>query len=265
MKIKLLFYLCLISLNSVLAQPGTLILEGNYMGKNIYIQNPYNESGDGFCTKEVRVNGIKMLQSTNSTAYEIRLDSLNFKLYDSVRVVITHENNCTPKVLNYDHGPTNPTFVIDTIYVDSTGLLKWKTKNENGMLMYTIEEFRWNKWIPAGEMGGKGLISGNEYEFQSTPHSGINKLRVKQVDRNGIPRYSHVVTFTSIVPEVKLKSKRVKDKIEFSDFTRFELYDAHGNMVKRGNLKEIDCKNLKKGAYFLNFDSTETEIIISRK
>ncbi len=39
------------------SQAGTLILEGNYQGKNIYVQNPNAASGVGFCVIEVLVNG----------------------------------------------------------------------------------------------------------------------------------------------------------------------------------------------------------------
>ena len=39
------------------SQVGTLILEGNYQGKNVYVQNPNAASGVGFCVSEVLVNG----------------------------------------------------------------------------------------------------------------------------------------------------------------------------------------------------------------
>lgn len=265
MKIRLTIIFFLVTASVSLAQPNTLVLEGNYLGKNIYIQNPFNESGDGFCTVEVRVNGIKMLQSTNSSAYVIPLDSFNFKLYDSVRIVITHENNCTPKVLNTEHGPTNPTFVIDTISVDSTGLLKWSTKEENGKLMYSIEQFIWNKWMVVGEMGGTGLVKGNHYEFKLSPHSGENKIRVKQVDRNGNARVSTQVSFISKIPEVRILSYRVNEKIEFSANTRYEIYDEYGNMVDRGYKKEVNCSKLKNGAYYVNFDNSEKQIFVNHK
>ena len=37
-------------------QAGVIVIEGNYQGKNLYIQNPYAGSNVGFCTFEVTVN-----------------------------------------------------------------------------------------------------------------------------------------------------------------------------------------------------------------
>ena len=31
-------------------QAGVIVIEGNYQGKNLYIQNPYAGSNVGFCT-----------------------------------------------------------------------------------------------------------------------------------------------------------------------------------------------------------------------
>ena len=39
------------------AQGGVIILEGNYQGKNLYVQNPFGSGGVGFCVTEVLVNG----------------------------------------------------------------------------------------------------------------------------------------------------------------------------------------------------------------
>ena len=35
---------------------STVILEGNYQGKNLFVQNPFAGSGVGFCTFEVTIN-----------------------------------------------------------------------------------------------------------------------------------------------------------------------------------------------------------------
>ena len=37
--------------------PDTLIIEGKYQNKNVYIQNGFGTNGVGFCAKEVKVNG----------------------------------------------------------------------------------------------------------------------------------------------------------------------------------------------------------------
>jgi len=247
------------------SQTNVLVLDGNYTGKNIYIQNPFNESGDGFCTVEVKVNGIKMLQSTNSSAYVIPLDSFNFKLNDSIRIEIFHQNNCSPRVLQPELINPLPTFVVTAIDVDSTDILSWTTKNETGKLLYTIEQFIWNKWIVVGEMGGLGNSFENKYEFKLTPHSGTNKIRVKQSGAGGKTEVSKAVVFESKLPVVKIKSYSVKDKLEFTSLTRYEVYDEPGNMVKKGYGREVNCENLKNGTYYVNFDNSDGQIIVYRK
>ena len=56
---KFILYLlfCFTGVNFVSAQGGVIILEGNYQGKNLYIQNPFGSGGVGFCVTEVKVNG----------------------------------------------------------------------------------------------------------------------------------------------------------------------------------------------------------------
>ena len=59
------------------SQGGVIILEGNYQGKNLYIQNPFGSGGVGFCVTEVLVNGNITTDEINSSAFEI--DSVSGK------------------------------------------------------------------------------------------------------------------------------------------------------------------------------------------
>jgi hypothetical protein len=38
---------------ALISSAGNIILEGNYQGKNLYIQNPFAGSGGGFCVQKV--------------------------------------------------------------------------------------------------------------------------------------------------------------------------------------------------------------------
>src|SRR4051794_27483427 len=63
-----------------------------YMGKNLYVLNPYAPSNLSspkdtvFCTDEVYLNGVKVMEAIRSSAYEINLSG--FKLNDTVFAVI---------------------------------------------------------------------------------------------------------------------------------------------------------------------------------
>ena len=53
---------------------------------------------------------------------------------------------------------------------------------------------------------------------------------------------------------------KVKDQINFTASgkpieTKYEIYDAYGNIVKKGIGSSVPCSNLLKGAYYINFDN----------
>jgi hypothetical protein len=82
------------------AYGSNIILNGIYTGKNLYVQNPFSDLG-GFCiTSKPVVNGSVSTALIHSSAFEIRLSDYNLKNGDSVHIVITHDDNCLPKVLN---------------------------------------------------------------------------------------------------------------------------------------------------------------------
>ncbi len=236
---------------------GVIVLEGNYQGKNLYVQNPFRSSGVGFCAYEVTVNGQVTTDEVNSSAFEIDFKNLGLKVGDKVTVKIEHQDDCTPKVLNPEVLKPKSTFNVVSINVDpKTSTLKWTVKDESGKLPFIIEQFRWNKWIKVGEVDGTGTPEEHSYEFKVIPNSGKNSFRVKQIDYTGQPRLSNKVDFTSDIPAVTWSPEKVKDKIFFSDATMYEIYDEYGNIVKRGYGKDVDASDLKKGVYYLNWDNS---------
>lgn len=248
--------LCILTL-SVFAFAQKIELEGTYQGKNIYVQNPASGT-DSYCTEKVLVNG-KEVPFKHSSAYEIRLDTLELKIDDPVKVEIYHKHDCKPKVITQNYTPKG-NFDLVSISVDSNHVLHWISKNELNKLTYTIEQFRWNKWIKVGEVDGIGGMQENAYSFQTQPHSGKNKFRVKQV-ASGKPRISQAVDFE--VPDlgVKIVSHSVNGNLlQFNKETMFELYDQDGNIVRKGTGKSIDMKGLKRGHYYINYDNEMGEI-----
>lgn len=261
MKKLLLIPAFLITATGLQAQ-SKLTVEGNYQGKNLYVQNPYASGGVGFCTIKVTVNGNTTSDAIESSAYEIDLSIHKLKVGDVVSVVIEHKLDCAPKVLNPEVLKPRSTYEIVNMSVTPAGKLTWKTKNENGKLPFVIEQYVWNKWITVGEVDGKGTPSENSYEFQLTPHSGENKVRLKQVDYTGKPNPSQAKTFTDpSIQAVDFNPKTVKEKITFTSKTRYEIYDSYGNIVKKGYAADVDCTNLKKGAFYINFDNKDSQFV----
>lgn len=263
MRMKKYLFLTLFFIVVVLvSSAGNIILEGNYQGKNIYVQNPFAGSGVGFCVQKVEVNGQVTTDEINSSAFEIDFNNYQFKIGDKISVKITHKDDCKPKVLNPEVLKPKSTYEVISMKLDADGTLKWNTKNETGKLPFVIEQYRWNKWVKVGEIEGKGIGDNNEYIFKiTTLHSGENQIRVKQVDYTSQPRYSKPVKFVATIPEVTFAPQRVTKDITFSSETLYEIYDQYGNIVKKGFGKAVDCSNLAKGVYYLNYDNKTQEFI----
>lgn len=75
---------------------GKITLEGNYQGKNLYIQNPIVDTG--YCTCNITINGVDYEKDFNSGAFELDLSS--YKVGDTLKIIFTHHPDCRPKVLN---------------------------------------------------------------------------------------------------------------------------------------------------------------------
>lgn len=241
-------------------------IEGSYQGKNIYVQNPMSPDGFGFCATKVLVNSQIMPGTIARSAFEIDFSQFGLKVGDHVFVVIKCGDECTPKILNPEVLLPQSTFEVTSMTVSKDGTVKWTTTGEHGELPYEVEQYRWTRWVNVGEVQGTGKEGPNTYEFKIVPNSGENKVRVVQKDYTGKKRKSPEKTFVSDVPVVQMYPKKVKKFINFTADnepvkTRYEIYDAYGNIVKKGYGDKVDCSNLHKGAYYINFDNTNEKFI----
>ncbi|MBK9514872.1 MAG: hypothetical protein IPO05_14885 [Flavobacteriales bacterium] len=244
---------------------GTIVLEGHFQGKNLFIQNPFSEAGVGFCVFEITVNDQIATDEINSSAFEVDMNNFGLKVGDAVVVKIKHKDGCTPVVLNPEVLKPRSTFDIVKQSIASDGTFTWSTTNETGELPYVVEQKRWNKWVKVGEVMGAGKPGEHTYSFKVTPHHGENTFRVKQVDLTKKARYSEAVRYTdSSVAMVTWSPVKPKDVITFSANTLYEIYDQYGNIVKRGYGNSIDVTTLKKDMYYLNYDNKTGETFIKR-
>jgi hypothetical protein len=255
---NILFLILAVLFAPAFAKAGTIVLEGKYQDKNLYVQNGYSGNGVGFCTYEVTINGRTSTDEVNSSAFEIDFTAFEIKPGTPVVVEIRHKDDCSPKVLNPEALKPRATFEVTSINIDKNGLLTWNTKNEMGSLPFVIEQFRWNKWIPVGEVQGTGRMDANSYTFQTTAHSGENKFRVKQVGYGGVAKTSVNVLYLSTAGQPTYTMSR-GDNIQFSFDTMYEVFDAYGNIIKRGFGSQLDIKNLSKGNYYLCYDNVMTD------
>lgn len=237
---------------------NVLVLEGAYQNKNVFVANAMSEDGVGFCAYEVRVNGDVTSDEINSSAFEIDLKQFDLKSGEKVTIQIVHKPGCQPKVLNPGDLQPVPQFEIVSIKLDAEGMLNWEATNEGPELPYIIEQYKWNKWVKAGEVNSNGTEGKHGYKFKLTLTSGSNKVRLIQRNANGQLKMSNSVTTESTEAGVEMNYKN--NVISFSRPTAFEVYDAYGQIVKRGYDANVDMSSMDKGDYYINYDNTNQKI-----
>jgi hypothetical protein len=261
---KLVLLILILCVN--LVAMAALSVDGTYQGKNLYVQNPMDDEGFGYCATKVTVNGDIMPGGTSVGAFEIDFSLFNIEIGEPVFIVIEHNDGCKPKVLNPEVLLPRSTYSIVTMDITVGGKLTFKTKGEQGKLPFFVEQYRWNKWVVVGEVLGKGNGQENSYEFSLTPHSGENTVRIVQIDHSGTKRPSEEVKFVSSSSVVTKTPAKVKNEIKFiadgnAIETRYEIYDAYGNIVKKGVGSSVNCSNLLRGVYYINFDNVNEKFI----
>ena len=53
----------------------------------------------------------------------------------------------------------------------------------------------------------------------------------------------------------------MKNTLDFSSETLYEIYDTYGNLVKKGFGQSISVENLNKGLFYVNYDSKTGEVV----
>ena len=248
------------------SQEKLLSLDGTFQDKNLVVYNPPQADGFGFCITKVLVNGEILPAAIQSAHFEINFQLFQLKKGENVFVVLEHAVGCEPRFMNPEILLPKSTFRCTSISADKTGTINWTTADEAGSLDFIIEQYRWNRWVEAGQVKGKGTKQSNTYHFQITPHSGKNQIRVSQIDNSGQKRSSQSVFFNSGLSPLKMSPAKVRDNLYFKvggkeAKTKFEVYDAYGNLLKVGFSTMVDCRNLVSGVYFINFDNQTEKFI----
>lgn len=261
MLIRRFVLMLLTSLAVLSAHAGSIVLEGRYQLRNLFVINPTAPNGVGFCVYEVLVNGMVSSDEVNSQAFEIDLSIYGLKPGDPVTIVIKHRDGCLPKVLNPGALEPAPTFECSKIECNNQGQLVWETVGEMGKLMFVVQQFKWNKWVNVGEVMGVGTSGKNVYRFQVSLTSGNNKFRVAQKSYEGEWRKSQAVEVASTVTPVTFRYDRKSKNIFFTSDTFYELYNPYGQIVKRGYGNSLDLTTLQKSDYYISYDNRTDKFI----
>jgi len=256
-----LFSALILLLASGSAYAGNLVIEGRYQQRNIFVVNPVSDDGVGYCVYEVTVNGQTTSDEVNSQAFEIDLSIYTFKAGDPVIVLIKHKDGCAPKILNPGALEPAPTFECQKIECSSQGALVWETTGEMGKLPFIVQQFKWNKWVNVGEVMGTGSSGKNTYKWQVPLTSGSNKFRITQKSYEGDVRKSGTTEVMSTSVPVTFRYDKKTKIIYFSMENAYELYNAYGQIVKRGMGASLDLSTLSRGEYYLSYDNKTEKFI----
>ncbi|MDA9817131.1 hypothetical protein N9C19_00005, partial [bacterium] len=172
-------------------------------------------------------------------------------------------------VLSYESNGIFPSASTDysmTLFVTVMGCVEdiefdSNTNSGNPVCIYTAN---------TGQVRGKGKKSINKYSFKVPLHSGLNKFRVTQKDNSGEKRISKEVIQESSITSFTMSPSSVRDDIFFysngeKQKTRYEVWDAFGNLLKIGYSDKVDCRNIVNGIYYMNYDNKTEKFLKAGK
>jgi hypothetical protein len=74
----------------------SIVIEGYYNLKNIFVKNSFGVGGIGFCVIRTKVNDEVTTDEINANMFQINLSLCKLKLGDKVKVVIKYKRKCAP-------------------------------------------------------------------------------------------------------------------------------------------------------------------------
>ncbi|MRT92403.1 hypothetical protein [Ancylomarina sp. 16SWW S1-10-2] len=246
---------------STVVSSQELNIKGVFTGANVYIVNPFVHSKDLFTIDSISINNKKYTEILESSAFEIDLSHMGFKLGEDLHFCICYKDSIKPSILNIEALKPLSSFKIKEAYIDKDQCLNWTCSNEVGSLPFDVQQYRWNKWVKVGELRGVGTSGINSYRIKVPVHSGENIFRIHQVDYTKKDKYSDSIQYKSTLQVVQLVNKRVKEQLNFSTPTQFEIFDLFGNLIYNGYGGEVRLDDLIPGKYYVNFDNTMGEFI----
>ena len=259
---KLFIITFIVFINLPFLKAQEIILKGTYQGKNLYVLNPAVDlSKSIYCVDAVYVNDILTEDEINSNSFEIDFPNLKIAEGQPIIVRILYKADCKPEIVNPNILESSTIFTFTPPKIEKkTSRLIWSINGNIDINPFIIEQFRWGKWITAGEVQTKDSVSFNNYFFEPKFNTKQNIFRIRHIDKSGNERISKECKYFVKDEELYLLSNRVSDWLYFSSETLYELYDDKGNFILDGYGKEVNVSDIEKGKYWVNYDN-RTEVI----
>ncbi|MBA2611218.1 MAG: hypothetical protein H0U95_04550 [Bacteroidetes bacterium] len=84
---------------AVLANSNTFLIEGTYLWQNLFVINPKTTDGK-YGIKEITVNGKIITRKIDSDIFEIKLQVMDLKEDEKIKIEFKYEKGCDPIILN---------------------------------------------------------------------------------------------------------------------------------------------------------------------
>ncbi len=255
-KIFAIVIACL-SFNSVFS--AEIEFGGMFFEQNMYIKNPSMESG--FCIKSISVNGKAVNSNLNTGLVVVKFSELGLKSGDLFNMVINHDENAKPVIINKGAFVTKSTFVLVSAKIEqegNEGKLYFTIKDESSAMPFYIDHLRANKWVRIGAVIGKGGMEEKTYTLPIASLPGENKIKIYQRNDDDTQRSFEVAVESpkkEVVELEKIVQKKNVKEIRFTGVTEYIIVDkAYGNTKMRGIDKKADIAPLPKGKYFVSYE-----------
>lgn len=261
---KLYSILCFFFLSTIVVNAqDTIVLQGHYFGKNLYVLNSSIGKDTIYCIKKILVNGQISKDELHSNSLETDFSLMGIQSGANVKILIIHDASCTPIIINPEVLQPQSTFAFVSAKVDKNGKLIWQVKGDL-YSAFTVEQFRWKKWITLGEVDITDTLKKNIYDFEFKSHFGPMQFRISHTDEKGNLVYSKLIKYRSAAAkEIFLAATKVTNDIPFTGETAYEVFDEKGNFILDGYGTSINITDLAKGKYWINYDN-KTEMVTKK-
>ncbi|MFY0627275.1 MAG: hypothetical protein JXR07_13325 [Reichenbachiella sp.] len=253
---KFIFLLFCLPLSEVSGQE--INLTGVFIGKGLYIQNPYNADSGQFCIQEIKINDKDAKANLRLTA--INIPFTGFDLYTPVSVSIIHGDSCKPRIVNPDAILYHSAFKFDSLVINDS-IMHWYTKGDKAGAKYFIEKLDVDRWDVVKELRSKGRFQGAQYVYFPEHDDGGNKYRIKYKLPNGRYLYSMELEHYHYPEGVSFSPRVVKDVINLSRIARYEIMNIDGEVILQGESKKIPLRLLAPGNYSIIIEGDEDTFI----
>lgn len=149
-------------------------------------------------------------------------------------------------------------FSIISQEICEDGTFKWTTVGENGAITYSVEQYLVNRWITIFEIEGDGIPIEAEYSVKLNLNSNQNKIRVKYKGINIKQGFGQPIIHLSQKKEITFSIVK-NNKIQFSDYTYYVLYNPYGAAILQGETQNINISGFEAGTYCLVYDNKVIE------